>query len=158
MEERYYRDALGKFATGVTVITTKTGGDVHGMTANAFMSISLSPKLIAISVGNHTNMLKKIKASNRFAVSLLSDKQQDISMHFAGQTKEEREVDFDYLNGLPVIKDALASIICTVDQMHVIGDHTLFIGEVEEVEQRNGDALTFYGGKYGRNHPFQYAK
>lgn len=89
MDSREFRNAMGRFATGVTVITTNDGTDAHGMTANAFMSISLEPKLITISIDNHANMLKKIKASGQYAVNFLSDQQQDISMNFAGQKKKK---------------------------------------------------------------------
>src|SRR5699024_12434263 len=87
MDDREFRNAMGKFATGVTVITTEVDGEPHGMTANAFMSVSLHPKLIMISIDNRANMLDKIKEANKFAVNILADHQKDLSMHFAGQTK-----------------------------------------------------------------------
>ena len=85
MDDRQFRQAMGKFATGVTVITTEVEGEVHGMTANAFMSVSLEPKLVVISIGERAQMLKKIKTSKKFAVNILSGEQQDYSMIFAGQ-------------------------------------------------------------------------
>jgi len=149
MDSREHRNAMGKFATGVTVITTNDGDNAHGMTANAFMSVSLDPKLITISIDNKANMLDKIKASGQYAVNFLSDEQQDVSMHFAGQKVREGGIDFGYVQGVPVIKDSLASVVCDVDQEIVVGDHTLFIGAVKEVQQSDGDPLTFYRGKYG---------
>ncbi|BAC14826.1 flavin reductase family protein [Oceanobacillus iheyensis] len=149
MDSREFRNAMGRFATGVTVITTNDGAGAHGMTANAFMSISLEPKLITISIDNKANMLNKIKAAGQYAVNFLSDEQQDISMNFAGQKKKEDGVDFDFIQGIPVIKDSLASIVCDVDQEIVVGDHTLFIGRVLDVELTEGNPLTFYCGKYG---------
>lgn len=151
MDDRTFRNAMGRFATGVTVITTQTKDDIHGMTANAFMSVSLTPKLITISVDNRANMLDKIKESKQFAVNILSDKQQDISMHFAGQTKEEREIEFGFIEGIPVIQEALVSVVCDLDTSYVVGDHTLFIGRVIDIKTTEGDPLTFYCGRYGIN-------
>lgn len=151
MDDRTFRNAMGRFATGVTVITTQTKDDIHGMTANAFMSVSLTPKLITISVDNQANMLDKIKESKQFAVNILSDKQQDISMHFAGQTKEEREIEFGFIEGIPVIQEALVSVVCDLDTSYVVGDHTLFIGRVIDIKTTEGDPLTFYCGRYGIN-------
>lgn len=154
---REYRNAMGKFATGVTVITTNNGDSVHGMTANAFMSVSLDPKLVTISIDNRANMLTKIQASGQYAVSFLSEEQQDISMHFAGQKEKEDGVDFVYIAGVPVIKDALANIVCEVEQEIVVGDHTLFIGRVKDYVVLEGEPLTFYSGKYGSIKQNEYA-
>lgn len=149
MEDRAFRNAMGKFATGVTVITTKADDEIRGMTANAFMSVSLNPKLITISIDNNANMLKKIQKSGKFAVNILSEQQKDISMHFAGQTNEDREIDFDFINDVPVVKNSLVSIACSVDRSYEVGDHTLFIGSVVEFDVNEGNPLTFYSGKYG---------
>ncbi|GIO22734.1 flavin reductase family protein [Oceanobacillus sp. J11TS1] len=149
MDSREFRNVMGKFATGVTVITTNDGEDIHGMTANAFMSVSLEPKLITISIDNNANMLDKIKSSGQFGVSFLSDEQQDISMHFAGQKEKEGAIEFDEMEGVPAIKDSLASVVCDVDQTIVVGDHTLFIGKVIDLKLSDGEPLTFFCGKYG---------
>ena len=105
MDDRQFRTAMGKFATGVTVIATDVEGDVHGMTANAFMSrVSLDPK-----AGGNLNwrkklgFLRKIKQSKTFSVNILAADQQELSMIFAGQLKEHREVEFDRLDGKPVL-------------------------------------------------------
>lgn len=151
MDDRKFRNAMGKFATGVTVITTEVDGEPHGMTANAFMSVSLHPKLIMISIDNRANMLDKIKEANKFAVNILADHQKDLSMHFAGQTKDEREIDFQYIENIPVLDGTLASIACDVDNSYVVGDHTLFVGKVLDIKQTDGNPLTFFTGKYGHN-------
>ena len=149
MDDRRYRDTMGKFSTGVTVITAKLGKNIHGMTANAFMSVSLDPKLISISVDNRANMLHKIKSAGKFAVSILAGEQKDISMHFAGQRTRDEAVAFDLLHDVPVVKDALATIVCDVHESYIVGDHTLFIGKVFAIDLRDGSPLTFYQGKYG---------
>ncbi|MFD1706461.1 flavin reductase family protein [Siminovitchia sediminis] len=148
MEDRLFRTAMGKFATGVTVITTKVGGNVHGMTANAFMSVSLNPKLVLISIGEKANMNRLIKQSGKFAVSVLNESQQDLSAYFAGQIKEERDVKFDTFNHMPVIKDALVNLTCNVHDAVIAGDHTLYIGEVTDLRVQDGEPLGFFEGKY----------
>lgn len=151
MDDRAFRNAMGRFATGVTVITSKVGNDSYGMTANAFMSVSLNPKLITVSIDNRANMLDRIKESKKFAVNILGDNQQDISMYFAGQINDERKIDFGFLLNIPVLKEALVSVVCDLDTSYVVGDHTLLIGRVKDIAVRDGQPLTFYSGKYGIN-------
>ncbi|WP_419880465.1 flavin reductase family protein [Peribacillus sp. B-H-3] len=150
MDDRAFRTAMGKFATGITVITTNIEGEAHGMTANAFMSVSLNPKLVLVSIGEKARMLDKINQTGKFAVNILSEQQQEYSMYFAGQIKEERNIEFDWISEMPVIQDALANIVCTVQSKHIAGDHTLFIGEVTDIVIRDGEPLTFFEGKYGK--------
>src|SRR5689334_1072780 len=85
IDARIFRDACGTFATGVNVITTHCDGHEHGMTANAFMSISLNPALIAISIAERAKMLPKIQKSGRFAVSVLACGMDKVAWHFAGK-------------------------------------------------------------------------
>ena len=148
MDDRQFRQAMGQFATGVTVITTEMDGKEHGMTANAFMSVSLDPKLVVVSIGEKAQMLEKIKKSKKFAINILSDAQQEYSQIFAGQIKENREIDFDFLAGLPVLNGAIAQVACDVVSEHVEGDHTLFIGKVIDLKVEDGDPLLFFKGKY----------
>ena len=149
MDDRLFRNAMGRFTTGVTVITTKIDDEVHGMTANAFMSVSLNPKLITVSVDHKAQMHEKLRESERFAVSILSEEQQNISKHFAGQKQAEKGIDFDFIEGVPVIPDALAAIVCKGYSSHPIGDHTLYVGEVIDIGLKEGEPLTFFAGKYG---------
>ncbi|WP_419888483.1 flavin reductase family protein [Neobacillus niacini] len=148
MDDRQFRTAMGKFATGVTVIATDVDGDVHGMTANAFMSVSLDPKLVVISIGEKARILEKIKQSKTFSVNILAANQQELSMIFAGQLKEHREVEFDRLDGKPVLNGAVAQIACEVSAEHLEGDHTLFIGRVTDIHLEDAEPLIFYSGKY----------
>lgn len=149
MDDRLFRNAMGKFATGVTVITTEVDGEIHGMTANAFMSVSLNPKLVVVSISEKARLLEKIKKSGVFTVNILAEDQQKLSMLFAGQLKENHEVEFDRLDGKPVIPGALAQVMCEVAQEHVEGDHTLFIGKVTDIHvEEDGQPLLFYSGRY----------
>ncbi len=148
MDDRMFRTAMGKFATGVTVITTEVDGEVHGMTANAFMSVSLDPKLVLISVGDKARMHDLIKRADKFAVNILSEEQKEMSMIFAGQIKEERNVAFEDFEGTPIIKDSLVNLACNVYDAHEAGDHTLFVGEVLNLNVQDGEPLAFFEGKY----------
>ncbi|MBW8351832.1 flavin reductase family protein [Bacillus sp. IITD106] len=148
MDDRLFRTAMGRFATGVTVITTKVNDTVHGMTANAFVSVSLNPKLILVSIREQAQMNQLLKQSGQFAVSILKEYQEDLSAYFAGQMNEERNIDFDVFNGMDVIKDAMVNMTCTVQNSVAAGDHTLFIAEVTDLRIQDGDPLLFYGGKY----------
>ncbi|WP_019415265.1 flavin reductase family protein [Paenisporosarcina sp. TG20] len=149
MDDHIFKTTMGKFATGVTIITTELNGEVQGMTANAFMSVSLDPKLILISVANKAKMNESIKKSGIFAVSLLANDQEEMSMYFAGQIKEKRDIAFKSFNGMPVIDGALANITCDVHNTHVEGDHTLYIGSVRDIElKEEGKPLTYFSGRY----------
>ncbi|UOE75957.1 flavin reductase family protein [Parageobacillus thermoglucosidasius] len=148
MDDRTFRNAMGKFATGVTVITSSLNGQVRGMTANAFMSVSLNPKLVLISVGEKAKMNSVIQQTGKFAVNILSDQQQALSMLFAGQLKEERNVEFAWMDGHPILPDSLANILCDVDISYVAGDHTLYVGKVTDIYMKEGDPLLFFAGKY----------
>jgi flavin reductase (DIM6/NTAB) family NADH-FMN oxidoreductase RutF len=148
MDDRQFRTAMGKFATGVTVIATDVEGDVHGMTANAFMSVSLDPKLVVVSIGEKARILPKIKQSKTFSVNILAADQKELSMIFAGQLKDHQEVVFDRLDGKPVLAGAVAQIACEVSAEHVEGDHTLFIGKVTDIHLEDAEPLIFYSGRY----------
>lgn len=149
MENRLFRNAMGKFATGVTVITTKLNEEVHGMTANAFMSVSLNPRLVVISIGEKASMLNRIKESKTFAVNILAENQQYLSQHFAGQRKDEKaEIPFVELEGYPVLDGAIAQIVCEVVSSYEEGDHTLFIGRVNTFKVEDATPLIFFNGSY----------
>jgi len=148
VDDRLFRNAMGSFATGVTVITTEVDGDIHGMTANAFMSISLNPKLIAISIGERARMLQHIKESKQFAVNILSSSQINESKQFSGQLNLEFEIAFGSYKGLPIIQDALAVVTCKLHSDYIVGDHTIFIGQVTGVKLEQHDPLIYSQGKY----------
>ncbi|MGO0059910.1 flavin reductase family protein [Brevibacillus fluminis] len=148
MDDRLFRNAMGKFASGVTVITTEVDGEPYGMTANAFLSVSLQPKLVLVSVGVHAQMHQRLKQAKRYAVNILARHQEDVSALFAGQKKDGGTVAFEHVDGIPVLKDTIATITCNVVAEHLAGDHTLFIGEVTDLRLVDGEPLLFYQGKY----------
>lgn len=148
IDPRAFRNACGLFATGITVVTTELDGDVHGMTANAFMSVSLEPPLLLVSVGHKASMHQKLQQSGQYAISILRHNQEDYSSHFAGWPVEGLEVAFERRHDYPVLPNALAYFVCTVVDAHPAGDHTLYIGQVEYLEYNEGEPVLFYGGTY----------
>ena len=146
MDDRLFRDAMGKFATGVTVLLTENDGEKHGMTANGFMSVSLDPKLVVISIGHKAKFLEKVSQSKKFTVNILAEDQERYSRHFAGGPEEK--VEFGTLAELPVLTGAIAQIACEVVSEHVEGDHTLIVGKVVDLHLEDKNPLLFYCGKY----------
>lgn len=147
-EGRALRDIFGQFASGVTIIAAGAEKDVHGMTANAFMSVSLDPPLILVSLKNDSNMRQKIEADGRFSVSILAEEQKAASEHFSGRAENAETALFEHQAGAPVVAGALAWISCSVEQQHVAGDHTLIIARVDAFAQSSGAPLLFFGGEY----------
>lgn len=149
MDDHQFRTAMSKFATGVTVIAAEYDGEIHGMTANAFMSVSLDPKLILISIGHHAKMRKMIESSGTFSVNVLSREQKDTSMLFAGQKQATQPYSFNTFANLPIVQESLVSLACTVHNTHREGDHTLFVGNVYNLLiNDHAEPLTFYNGHY----------
>lgn len=149
MDDKLMRTAMGRFATGVTIILSENKhGEVRGMTANAFMSVSLDPKLILISVDNRANMKSIIEQAGKFSVNILADNQVNVSKQFAGQLKEDIEIEFDLSHDTAVIEGSLVNIVCDVYDTVIEGDHTLFVGKVEHLTVNEGNPLIFNQGKY----------
>jgi flavin reductase (DIM6/NTAB) family NADH-FMN oxidoreductase RutF len=151
-----FRRAMGRFTTGVTIITTRLGEDLHGMTANAVTSLSLDPLLVLVCVDKTADTHDILSKAGVFAVNILNKDQSEISDRFA---KKE----FDGAHGLedlphtfavtgaPIIDGSLAYLDCRTVTEHHGGDHTIFIGEVLEAKELSeAEPLVFYRGNYGR--------
>jgi flavin reductase (DIM6/NTAB) family NADH-FMN oxidoreductase RutF len=150
-----FREALGCFATGVTVITVDCEGQVQGMTANAFASVSLDPPLVLVCVDHRARTHAHLHAKKRFGVNVLSEDQQVISEYYAraaqdhGHAEREAGARFDRTtHGTPVLNGALAYLECRLHTAQDAGDHTIFIAEVEEVVVREGNPLLYYRARY----------
>lgn len=142
------RQALGRFATGVTVVTTGSGDDVHGMTANAFTSVSLAPALVLVSIATRARMDALIAESGRYGVSILSKEQEAESLHFAGGKPCPERIRFTELGGVPMLDGALVHLACSLYASHRAGDHTLHVGQVDELWSCHGDPLVFFTGTF----------
>ena len=150
-----FRKAMGSFATGVTIITVDLDGEIHGMTANAFASVSLDPLLVLVCVDHNTRTHAHLHARKRFGINVLREDQRTISEYYArpDRTHEHAETEtgarFDRtVHGTPMLHGALAYLECRLHSAQEAGDHTVFIAEVEDVVVRAGEPLLFFRGKY----------
>ena len=142
-----FREVMGSFATGVTVITTATRGEVRGMTANAFMSGSLSPPLCVISVARAARMHGFLAEAGHFGVSILSQDQLRLSA-FAGQTDADLKVCFDDIGRTTVLADAAGTISADILSTHDCGDHSIFIGRIVDLRAGSEEPLLVHRGRY----------
>jgi flavin reductase (DIM6/NTAB) family NADH-FMN oxidoreductase RutF len=148
VDTRQFRNALGHFASGVTVLTAEYQEQTHGMTANAFVSVSLDPPLILVSLDNRSNMHRILPLVRRFGISVLAEDQDAFSNHFAGRKSPDLHIRYVHRNGLPLIGGAVAFFVAEVFDIHPAGDHTLYISRVEHFETNEGKPLLFFGGRY----------
>jgi flavin reductase (DIM6/NTAB) family NADH-FMN oxidoreductase RutF len=144
------RQVMGRFATGVTVVTTRFGDEVSGMTANAVISLSLEPPLVAVSVDKEASMHGYIQEGKCFAINILRLDQEELSNRFAQRGPK----DFSDLNvqiaetGAPILSEALAWLDCRLVNTVAAGDHDLILGEPVAGVAAEGTPLLYYGGKY----------
>ncbi len=150
-----FRKAMGAFATGVTIITVDLDGEVHGMTANAFASVSLEPMLVLVCVESVTRTHAHLHAKKRFGINVLSEDHRAISDYYARPERSHEHAEaeagarFDRTShGTPILHGALAYLECRLQSAEQAGDHSIFIAEVEDVVVRDGDPLLFFRGKY----------
>ena len=152
-----FRRVVGHFATGITVVTVeREPGLVHGMTANSFTSVSLTPLLISICVDHNARLLSFLEVQGRFGINILNDTQQIVSEHFAKPMQDDEAgerlgIRFRWTDtGIPLLQESLAHLACNVVAKHPAGDHTLFIAEVESMDIGQGEPLLYHLGKYRR--------
>ena len=151
-ERDHFRAVAGRFATGVTVVTSRDGeGAPHGLTANAFTSVSLDPPLVLICLDRGSHSHDRILESGVFAVNVLGEEDEELAERFWRWDRERR---FDGLarreevTGAPVLDAALAWLDCRVVDRHPAGDHTIIIGRVEACDHRAGEPLLFWSGGF----------
>nr|BFD89351.1 flavin reductase family protein [Kitasatospora sp. Xyl93] len=151
------RETMARFATGITVLTT--GGEyVHGMTANAFSSVSLEPPMVLCCVARSATMHEAITATRSFAVSVLGAEQERLARYFANKSRPRGAAQFDGLDwqpgpftGAPLLADSLAWLECKLAEQYDGGDHSIFLGEVLAADwSDHRQALLFYGGAFHR--------
>ncbi len=173
-DQRDFRQTMGRFATGITVVTMlgsepegllgPTPADVlpegmddaaqamsnhtYGLTVNAFMSVSLDPPLVAVSIDKNARAHATLLKAERFGISMLARDQQHLSDLFAGRPVKQRGDPYEEFASFPVVEGALAHIVCRSYQAVEMGDHTIFVGEVEALRARDGEPLLFYRGAY----------
>lgn len=145
-----FRSALRKFASGVTIVTVAADGELHGMTASSFASVSLVPPLVLVCLDKSSRTLALVARTGRFAVNVLRSDQQEASHSFARAGLKPFASIPHRLgdNGAPVLDDAIAVLECTTYRVLEAGDHEVVLGEVTASSVPGGDPLVYYDGAY----------
>lgn len=149
---RKFRDVLGRYASGVTVVTTVSNGEPVGMTCQSFMSVSLTPPLIMFSPAKTSRAWPRIQASGKFTVNFLGESQQGLSNTMASRgTDKFAGVDWvpSPVTGSPLLPGAIGYVDCTIDRVYEAGDHFIVLGLVEDLQVNDGSApLLYFKGEY----------
>jgi flavin reductase (DIM6/NTAB) family NADH-FMN oxidoreductase RutF len=158
IDPRDFRNALGTYATGVTIITAAgTDGKPYGLTCNSFASVSLNPPLVLWSLVLYSSSLSVFQNANHFAVNVLGASQQALANKFA-KSSEDKFVGVEWTPGVgnaPLIKDSVANFQCRAVNRYYGGDHVIFLGAVEAYAYNRSEPLLFARGEYGRFVPSQ---
>jgi 3-hydroxy-9,10-secoandrosta-1,3,5(10)-triene-9,17-dione monooxygenase reductase component len=150
-----FRQILGRFATGITVLTAVGGEEVHATTANSFTSVSLDPPLVLVCIAKDGRFESMVRASGRYCVNVLGEQHEEISNRFArkrnGDLGDFADISSETTaTGHPILGDCLAHLECSVQKVVDGGDHTIFIGRVDAATQAAEDTgpLIFFRGQY----------
>lgn len=153
IDPRDFRNALGTYGTGVTIITaTAADGKPYGITCNSFASVSLNPPLVLWSLGIYSSSLAVFQNASHFTVHVLGNSQQALANKFAKST-EDKFAGVDWTPGLgnaPVLAESVANFQCRSVNRYYGGDHVIFLGAVEAYAYNSGEPLLFARGTYGR--------
>lgn len=154
IDKSTFRKVLGRFATGITVVTGLGDDNVPvGLTVNAFTSLSLEPPLVLFCLDKGTGSRNAFTKGKGFALNMLCEDQQDLSVNFSTR-KEDRFADVQYEiwdTGVPILNGCLANLECLIDAVHDGGDHLIIVGRVERLNQtESGKPLLYFNGNYAR--------
>ena len=153
IEPTVFRRVMGRFATGVAVVSFLRSGQPAGMTVNSFMSVSLEPPLVLISVRRASAFVKHMRVGSRCGINILSEQQRKLGPYFANRPEKTVEVHFEDHEGTPLLRDSLAQMVARVIDIHPAGDHFLFIAEVEHLAHGpEAQPLIFFSGRYKQIH------
>jgi flavin reductase (DIM6/NTAB) family NADH-FMN oxidoreductase RutF/DNA-binding FadR family transcriptional regulator len=147
-----FRDIIGRFASGVTVITASQDGERKGTTASAFTSLSLDPPMVLVCLNRSSSTCVAVTAAKRFAVNILGEDQAAEAMSFAKKEGDKfagTEVQTGH-HGVPLLANALATLECSVEEVFSGGTHSVFFGAVERASARSGAPLAYFRGQFGR--------
>lgn len=150
IDPKEFRNALGGFITGVTIVTTEIGGIPVGFTANSFTSVSLSPPLVLVCIGKSSSNYEAFSETDHFCINVLAENQRDVSQKFSAKGVD-RFADLDWSSGVlgsPVIDNSIASFQCRMHQRIDAGDHDVLIGRVVKFDQKMGSPLGYCRGNY----------
>lgn len=151
------RHAMGRFATGVAVVTTRHDGAPHGMTVNSLTSVSLDPPLLLVCLTTGARTTEAVVGAGRFVINILAARQEQLALRFARQGEEHfAGLDADQADNrhdLPVVPGALVHVDCTVDQVLTAGDHIVVFGRVDALCRSDATPLAFHGGRFADLRP-----
>jgi flavin reductase (DIM6/NTAB) family NADH-FMN oxidoreductase RutF len=149
--QRLFRDGLGRFASGVTIVTAATPDGIIGMTANSFSSVSMEPPLVLWCPAKGSSRFEYFARAKHFAIHVLSADQEELAFAFArsGTAFDGLNVDITE-QGVPVFGNCLARFVCDTHALHDAGDHAIMVGRVTSAGFRDGDPLIFSQGRFGR--------
>jgi flavin reductase (DIM6/NTAB) family NADH-FMN oxidoreductase RutF len=151
-----FRDVLRSWASGVTVVTTRAGDKMHGMTVSAFSSVSLDPPLVLVCANQSSTTHGVIEEGGLFTVNILAAHQAHISNVFASSENEDSRLESvswsEGETGTPLIDEALACLECRVTSAHQEGSHTIYVGQVAAVHTTDAEPLLYYQGGYRALH------
>jgi flavin reductase (DIM6/NTAB) family NADH-FMN oxidoreductase RutF len=156
VDPAHFRNVMGHFATGVTVVTATGPQGPTGMTANAVASLSLEPLLLLVCFDNGARTLPVVEESERFGVNVLAEGQDELARRFASKLGEREKfegVPHSLHDGIPVLAGALAWVGCRLERLVPAGDHTIGIGAVTAAEAGGGEPLVWFRGSYGGFEP-----
>jgi len=149
-----FREALGRWASGVTIITSRVGDRIHGMTVSDFSGASMSPPLATVCAAKGSNTTALIAEGECFGVNVLRADQQDLSNRFASKKLENERFDgletIELETGAPLLDQALVNLDCRLVATHDTGDHVIYVGEIVASIVREGDPLLYFRGGYGQ--------
>ncbi|WP_343079453.1 flavin reductase family protein [Ostreiculturibacter nitratireducens] len=147
---RALREALGRYATGVTIVTAQSPEGPVGMTANSFTSVSLDPPLVLWCPARSSGRFPAFAAASHYAIHVLAADQLDLCRRFAREGRDFAGLgDKVTPEGAPALPGCLARFDCAAHAAHEGGDHAILVGQVLRAEMRAGDPLIFWGGRYG---------
>lgn len=144
-----FRRVLGRFATGVTVLSCRCDGRPVGMTLSAFLSVSLQPPLVLVSIRGTSRLVPHLGVGARFGVNVLAEHQRHLASHFAGRPRVDADLRYIGHEGVPLLAGSLAHVVARVTAIHPAGDHFLFIAAVEHLlDGPDAVPLIFFAGRY----------
>ena len=147
-----FKHALRRWPSGVTIVTSRAGEKIHGMTVSAFSSVSLDPPLVMVCADKTSNTHPVIAEGRVFAAHILAQGQEALSHRFASKADEWRRFEgiawTSDVTGAPILPGALAVLECHVVADYDAGDHVIYVGEVEAVQLSEAEPLLWYGGSY----------
>ncbi len=149
-----FKEALSHWASGVTIVTSRAGDRIHGMTVSDFSGVSLTPPLASVCAAKGSITTDLIAEGKCFGVNVLTTQQQDLSNRFASKKLEHERFDgletFELETGAPLVPGSLVHLDCRLIATHDAGDHVIYVGEIVASQAREGEPLLFYRGSYGR--------